>query len=89
MVILALVALHISASSKTVHQFYRTVVPDLQPFGQFSDARTSHWGQALEGQHQLVLAGFEAMSTSSQLAEVKKTTDVIPQIGQDLVVALR
>jgi len=86
MVILALVPLDISASSQTVRQFHRAVVPDLQPSGQVPNPGTGSMRQAHDGQHQLVLGGFQPMPASRQLAEVKEPADVMAEIRQGFVV---
>lgn len=85
-VILSLLSFHISASGKPVHQLHRAVVPDLQPLCQFSNPRACSARKSFQSQHQLMLAGFKSYLANSKLTEVKKASDMVPQIGQGRVV---
>ena len=85
-VILSFPSFHISARGKPVHQFHRAVVPDLQPLGQFSNPPARSARKSFQSQHQLMLAGFKSYFANSKFTEVKKASDMVPQIGQGLVV---
>jgi hypothetical protein len=85
-VILSLLSFPISPSGKPVHQFHRAVVPDLQPLCQFSNPRARSARKAFQSQHQLMSAGFKSYFANSKLTEVKKASDMVPQVGQGLVV---
>ncbi len=69
-----------------VYQFYCTVVLNLQPFRQFADARPPTFRQALQCQHQLVLARLESSLAGSFFAEAEKPADLVAQLGQGLVI---
>ena len=66
---------------KTVNQFYCAVVPDLKPLCQFPNSGTRSAWKTFQCQHQLMLVGFEAYFPNSNLTEVEKAPDMVPQIG--------
>jgi hypothetical protein len=72
----------IAAGSEPVYQLNRTVMSNLQPLGQLTDAWAQICGQPFQGKHELMLAGFKASHAGSLLAEVKKTADLITQFRQ-------
>jgi hypothetical protein len=57
------------------------VVPDLQPLGQFSNLRARSARKSCQSQHQSMLAGFKSYFANSKLIEVKKASNMLPQIG--------
>lgn len=85
-VVLHAVAPNIATRGEPVHQFNRTVMPNLQALGQFSDSRMGLSVQSLQCQHQLMLVWFDAGGARSLLAEMQKAADLIAQVGQGLVV---
>lgn len=87
-VILSPLPPHISARGKTVHEFYGGVVPDLQPFCEFSNPWSRSGWKAFQSQHQLMLVGFEPYPTNGKLTKVEETANVMPQIGQRLEIPL-
>jgi hypothetical protein len=74
-------SLHIPSGGESVHQFYRAVVPDLQLLCQFPNPGVRSAWKAFESQHQFMLVGFEAYSPNSNLTEVEKASDMVPQIS--------
>jgi hypothetical protein len=57
------------------------VVPDLQPFCEFSNPWTRSGWKAFQSQHQLMLVGFEAYSANRKLTEVEEAANMMSQIG--------
>jgi len=72
----------IAAGGEPVYQLNRTVMSNLQPLGQLSDAWAHICGQPFQGKHELMLARFETSPAGSLLAEVEKTADLIAQFRQ-------
>lgn len=71
---------------KPVHEFNRTVMLNLEPLRQIGDARPSHVGAALNGQHQLVMLRFQPHFPSGSLAEVQEAAKLVAKLGQGMVV---
>jgi hypothetical protein len=70
---------------QTVHQFHRTVVPELQPLRQISNARFLGWWNSLQGEHELVMLRLEASSPCGFLAKAHKTADLVAKFREGLV----
>jgi hypothetical protein len=64
------------------------VVLDLQPFGQFADARPNPRGQAFERQHELMLSRLQSGIAGGLLAEMQKTAYLVPQFRQRPIVQI-
>jgi len=87
----AAIALGTSAVNETsgfeaVHQLHRAVVADLHAVGQFADPWPNSGREALDGQHQLILAALEPRLLDHLLAEVEKAANTVAELRQRLVV---
>ena len=79
-------AMDIPSAFEPVHQFDGAVVANLHSVREFADARTNVRRHTLDGQHQLVLAAFQARLLYYLLAEVEKSADLVAELRQRLVV---
>ncbi len=82
----AAIAPDIASDREPVHQLNRTVMSNLQPFGQLSNPWADASRQPFQRKHELMLVRLEASHARGLLTEVKKTADPITQFRQRLVV---
>jgi hypothetical protein len=82
----AAIAPDIASDGEPVYQFNRTVMSNLQPLGQLSDAWADVARQPFQGKHKLMLVRLEASHARGLLTEVKKTADPITQFRERLIV---
>src|SRR5215469_9640565 len=65
----------------TINQLDRTVMLNLEPFGQLADGSFSPRGQSLEREKQLMLLRLKASLASTLLAEMQKAPNLIAKFG--------
>lgn len=75
-----------SSLDQAIHQFHGAVMADLETFGENPNGRTLSLGEALDGKQELVLLGLEASGPRFAFAEREEATDLIPKLGQGMVV---
>src|SRR6266516_173766 len=69
----------------SIHEFHGTVVPDMQLFCQRADCRLSSVRKSLNGEQKLILPLLNPSSSGCAIAEIQILPDVIPNLGQCLV----
>jgi hypothetical protein len=75
-----------SSLDQAVHQFHRAMMPDLQSLGESPNRRPLCSRQALDGKQELVLLRLDTSGPRFALAEGEEATDLMPKLGQGLVV---
>lgn len=75
-----------SLVDQPVYQFHRGVMPDLEPIGERPNCRPLSFGKAFDGKQELVLLRFETSGPRFSFAEGEKAPDLMPELGQGLVV---
>ncbi len=82
-------ALHKPVRHQPVHQLNRTVMSKLQTRGDLAYGGVSARRQSLYGEQQLVLPRFQPARSRLLFAEVEEAPDLIPEVGESLVLARR
>jgi hypothetical protein len=67
---------------QTVCQFNRTVMLNLQPFGQNADRCNLAGRQPLDRQQSLVLMRLDTRRTRSRFAEIQEAADFVAEISE-------
>jgi hypothetical protein len=75
-----------SPVDQPVYQFHRGVMPDLEPLSESPNRRPLSLGKAFDGKQELVLLRLETSGPRFSFAEGEKAPDLMPKLGQGLVV---
>jgi hypothetical protein len=75
---------NVAVGGQAIDQLDGAVVLNLQPLGNFPNAGPGILRTSFDGQHHLVLAGFQASAARCLLAEMQETTNLMTQIRQGL-----
>lgn len=67
---------------RPINQLDRAVVLQLQPLGEIADRRAFSFGESLQGEHQLVLLGFQRRRVGRLLAEMNEAPDLKAELRQ-------
>ena len=85
-IVLGAGAMDKASGFEAIDQFDGAVVADLHAIGQFADAGAHTGGHPFHGEHELILAAFEAGLLHHFLAKVEEAADLVTELGQRLVV---
>src|SRR5580658_665285 len=77
---------HVASFFQPVDQLHRAVMLNLHPVRQLPDPRSNSLRHPLDGQHELVLSPLQPGRLHGALAEVQKLPNLVPELGQCLVV---
>lgn len=79
-------AAHVAALGQAIGQLDRAVMPQLQPFRQYTNPRAPMLGKSFDGQQELMLAGFHVCLACHLLTEAQEFADLVAQFGERFII---